>query len=78
MGTIKEHMEVVGSDGQHVGKIDHVQGDGSVTLTRSDPTAGGKHHSISKDMIDKVDGQTVRLKVSADQARSGWQNQRES
>lgn len=77
MGNIQEHMEVVGSDGQHVGKVDHVQGDGSVTLARSDPAAGGQHHNISKDMIDRVDGQTVRLKVSAEQARSGWQNGRE-
>lgn len=78
MGNIKEHMEVVGSDGQHVGKVDCVQGDGSVTLTRSDPSAGGEHHNISKDMIDTVDGQTVRLRVSAEQAKSGWQSGRES
>ena len=78
MGNIQEHMEVVGSDGQHVGKVDCVQNDGSVTLTRSDPSSGGKHHNISKDMIDKVDGQTVRLRCTAEEARSNWKSERDS
>lgn len=72
MADAKEQMEVVGSDGQHVGRIDHVEGDGSLKLARQDAAAGGQHHRIAKDMIDTVDGQTVRLRVSADQARSGW------
>jgi hypothetical protein len=78
MGNIKEHMEVVGSDGQHVGRVDCVQNDGTVTLARQDPASGGSHHNISKDLIDQVEGETVRLRVSADQARSGWKSDRQS
>ena len=78
MGNIQEHMEVVGSDGQHVGKVDHVQNDGTVTLTRSDPASGGSHHDISQKMIDRVDGQTVRLRCTAEEARSNWRSERDS
>jgi hypothetical protein len=77
-GKAQEHMEVVGSDGQHVGRVDAVEGDGSLKLTRQDPAAGGSHHQIPKDLIDRIDGQTVRLRCTADQARSSWQQKRES
>ena len=33
-GSIREHMDVVGSDGKHVGKVDHVLGS-DLQLTRS-------------------------------------------
>ncbi len=33
---IREHMEVIGSDGVHVGRVDRVEG-GRIKLTRSDP-----------------------------------------
>jgi hypothetical protein len=39
MGTVTEHMEVVGSDEQHVGTVDKVK-DGRIILTKSDPNAG--------------------------------------
>jgi hypothetical protein len=42
--TIKEHMEVVGSDGVHVGTVDHVEGQDMVKLTKTDPDSGGEHH----------------------------------
>jgi hypothetical protein len=29
---IKEHMEVLGSDGQHVGKVDHLEGSSDIKL----------------------------------------------
>lgn len=63
---IREHMEVVGSDGAHVGTVDHMEGDEQVKLTRSDST-DGQHHFLPIDMIDRVD-QKVHLKVPAGQA----------
>ena len=68
---IREHMEVVGSDGQHVGTVDHVEG-GRLKLTRKDPAAGGEHHYISADLVASVEAQ-VRLSQPADQVRAGWQ-----
>jgi hypothetical protein len=38
-------MEVLGSDGEHIGTVDKVQDD-RIILTKSDPNAGGIHHSI--------------------------------
>ena len=32
---IKEHMEVLGSDGQHVGTVDHMDGS-NIRLTKSE------------------------------------------
>ena len=37
---IREHMEVVGSDGEHVGTVDKVEGD-RIKLTKDDPQAQG-------------------------------------
>src|ERR687890_2862276 len=38
-GQVQEHMEVVGSDGGHVGTVDHVEGD-RIKLTRKDDPDG--------------------------------------
>ena len=45
LNRVDEHMEVVGSDGAHVGTVDKVRGD-RILLTKSDKDAGGHHHSI--------------------------------
>jgi len=44
---IQEHMEVVGSDGKHIGIVDHTEGGDRVMLTKDDSKAGGHHHLIS-------------------------------
>jgi hypothetical protein len=51
---IQEHMEVVGSDGQYVGKVDHTEA-AELVLTGDDPKAGGSPHLISVDWVDYVD-----------------------
>ena len=65
---IKEHMDVVGSDGQHVGTVDHLDGQ-RIKLTRKDPSAQGEHHYIGLDMVSSVQDGRVRLACTADQAR---------
>ncbi len=67
---IKEHAEVVGADGVHVGTVDHVDGD-RIKLTKKDSGQGsheGHHHYISKGLIAGVEGDTVRLSANADVA----------
>jgi hypothetical protein len=66
--NIQEHMEVVGSDGQHVGTVDHMDGDSQIKLARKDPSAGGEHHWISTDDVDRVDDK-VYLRMPASEAR---------
>ena len=68
---IEEHMEVVGSDGQHVGIVDHLQ-DGKLKLTKHDSNADGVHHFIALSTIASIDN-FVTLNVSAADAQAGWE-----
>jgi len=68
---IKEHMEVIGSDGVHVGTVDHLEGRDVVKLTKDDPDAGDKHHFIPLVWVDRVD-EKIHLKQSGAEARARW------
>jgi hypothetical protein len=67
---IREHMEVIGSDGQHVGTVDHLDDQGRIKLTKSD-SSDGQHHYLDMDLVDHVD-QHVHLNVSAEEAKEEW------
>ena len=69
--NVTEHMEVVGSDGGHVGVVDKVEGD-QIKLTRNDETAGGQHHLLPLDLVEMVEQKRVRLKRPADEAKAIW------
>jgi len=69
----KEHQEVVGSDGQHVGTVDHVRGD-RILLTKADKDASGHHHSIPCSWITKV-GDKVEINRTAAQAQQAWRDE---
>ena len=69
---IAEHMEVVGSDGEHVGIVDHLQ-DGKLKLTKHDSNADGMHHFIELSTIASIDT-FVTLNVTADEAQEGWED----
>jgi hypothetical protein len=68
---IKEHMEVVGSDGKHVGTVDHLAKSGLVKLTKSD-APDGKHHLFPVSWVERVD-QHVHLNKSSQEAKQQWQ-----
>ena len=76
LSAIKEHMEVIGADGVHVGTVDHVEGD-RIKLTKKDSGAevvegsgehSGHHHYISLGLVADVEGDQVRLSANADVA----------
>lgn len=69
--SIQEHMDVVGSDGQHIGTVDYMEGANTIKLTKTDPAAGGKHHLIPVDWVVKVD-QKVHLSKSGTEAKAQW------
>ena len=78
LSAIKEHMEVIGADGVHVGTVDHVEGD-RIKLTKKDSGAQvaegsgsheGHHHYISGGLVAEVEGDKVRLSANADVAVS--------
>ncbi|ATU91410.1 DUF2171 domain-containing protein [Phyllobacterium zundukense] len=67
---IKEHMEVIGADGVHVGTVDRLEG-GRIKLTKKDSGEGshkGHHHYISISLIAEVEGNKVRLSANSDVA----------
>ncbi|HEX8624426.1 MAG TPA: DUF2171 domain-containing protein [Allosphingosinicella sp.] len=73
LGKVTEHMEVVGSDGTHVGKVDKVRGD-RIILAKSDPNAGGMHHSVPCGWVESVEDK-VNLNRTASSAMDAWRNE---
>ena len=69
--SIREHMKVVGSDRQPVGTVDHVEGE-RIKLAKNDPQAGGQHHYIPGDWVERVEGDQVCLRQSAREACQNW------
>ena len=68
---IREHMEVVGSDGGHVGRVDHVMGD-EIELTKMDLGSGFKHHLIPLSWVDHGEEDKLCLNMTKDAAKDAW------
>ena len=63
---IKEHMEVIGADGIHVGKVDRVDGDRIKLTKRELPRGKAEHHRyVSTGLVAEVEGDKVRLSATA-------------
>ena len=63
MADIREHMEVIGADGVHIGTVDKVEGN-RIKLTRRDSGEGshrGHHHFVDRGLVAGVEGNKVRL-----------------
>ena len=70
MSEIKEHMEVIGADGVHIGTVDRLEGN-RIKLTKKDSGEGGHkghHHFIDKGLVADIEGDKVRLSANADVA----------
>ena len=63
---IREHMEVLGADGVHVGTVDRMQGVNQIKLTKSDPVSEGTHHFVPVDWVDHVDNKVHLNKESSE------------
>ena len=64
---IRDHMEVIGADGVHIGTVDHIDGD-RIKLTRRDRGAAHEdhHHYIPKGLVAEIEGDKVRLSANGD------------
>jgi hypothetical protein len=64
---IREHMEVIGADGVHLGTVDRVEGN-RIKLIRADSGIGheNEHHYIPAGLIAEVEGDRVRLSARGD------------
>lgn len=70
--VIREHMEVIGADGAHVGTVDGVEGH-RIKLTKADSGEGshqGHHHYIPLALVADIEGDKVRLSANGDVAVS--------
>ena len=68
--AVKEHMEVIGADGVHVGTVDSIVGD-RIKLVKADSGQGsheGHHHYISRGLVAEIEGDKVRLSANGDVA----------
>jgi hypothetical protein len=66
MAEIKEHMEVIGADGVHVGTVDKIEGN-RIKLTKKDSGEGshkGHHHYIDRGLVAGVERDKVRLSAT--------------
>ncbi len=68
--AIKEHMDVIASDGQKIGQVDHMEGSDKIKLTKQD-APDGKHHLIPLNWVRKVD-QRVHLHTAAKDVHAQW------
>jgi hypothetical protein len=64
---IREHMEVVGADGVHIGTVDRVE-ENRIKLVRADSGIGHEdhHHYIPRGLVAEVEGDRVRLTARGD------------
>lgn len=64
LATIEPDMEVVGSDGQHVGTVDNI----GIKLTKKDVLAHDQHHYLKASEVQSVAQGKVVLGVPAAEA----------
>jgi hypothetical protein len=68
---IREHMDVIGSCGNKLGRVDHLQGN-SIKLTRND-SPDGQHHLIPMGWVERVDDH-VHLNKTCSEAAREWES----
>ena len=73
LARVRDHMEVVGSDGVHVGTVDCTRDD-TIILTKSDAAGGGVHHRIPCAWVQGV-GDNVILNLKAEEAMQRWREE---
>jgi hypothetical protein len=69
--AIREHMQVLGADGQPIGPVDAVDTQ-AIKLTKNDPHAGGQHHWIPLAWVEAVDD-AVHLNLPSREAMERWE-----
>ena len=67
---IAEHMDVIASDGQKIGTVDHLDGPDRIRLAKS-TSPDGQHHTIPLAWVHHVDTHVHLNKGTAD-VRAGW------
>ena len=69
--AIRDHMEVIGADGVHIGTVDGVEGN-RIKLTKPDSGMGshaGHHHYIPIALVAEVEGDKVKRPTGVPERR---------
>ncbi|MEV4935263.1 DUF2171 domain-containing protein [Sphingobium sp. LSP13-1-1.1] len=61
LSAIREHMDIIGADGVHVGTVDKVEGDRIKMVKADSGSHGNHHHFIAGGLVAAVEGNQVRL-----------------
>lgn len=61
-----EHLQVKDVNGEHVGTVDHLDGD-RVKLTRND-SSDGQHHYVALTQVESMDDVAVYLNITREEA----------
>lgn len=68
---IKEHASVIASCGTEVGKVDHLEGQDAIKLTRSDDE-NNEHHVIPLSWVSEIKDEQVILNKNSEDVRNEW------
>lgn len=68
LSQIREHMEVIGADGFHVGTVDKVEGHRIKLIKADSGSHTDHHHYLSAGLIAGIEGDKVRLSANGDAA----------
>ena len=61
---VREHMEIIGADGVHVGTVDKVEGNRMKMTKKDSGSHQGHHHYVSGGLIAGIEGNQVRLSAN--------------
>lgn len=70
---IDEHAEVIGSDGEFVGKVDKIRGE-RIILTKDD-SPDNMHHSLKANCLDEIEDGKVKLCIPSSEAKQQWRDE---
>jgi hypothetical protein len=68
LSRIREHMEIIGADGVHVGTVDKVEGDRIKLIKADSGSHSDHHHYVSVGLVADIEGDKIRLSANGDNA----------
>ena len=64
LSQVREHMDIVGADGVHVGTVDKVEGNRIKLIKADSGSHKGHHHYVSAGLVAAVEDGKVRLSAN--------------
>ena len=68
LSQVREHMEVIGADGVHIGTVDKVEGNRIKLIKADSGSHQDHHHYLSAGLVAGIEGDKVRLSANGDAA----------